>query len=392
MHLTIKERLKIEILLKENKSIKEIADIINVSYHRIFREINNRKILFKNTKRINLGNEFDNIEILCLILNTHPKVCNKCPRYLSNTCTYDYLIYDANEAQKDYDNKRGKRISLKKEKYLNEVSIRINKGQPISHIHSSMSLKYNDMISKKSIYNWIDEGLIKYNKKKIKIPKNNEKILYEKSNKIDRLVGMDYERFLSYTSDNPRKTIVEIDLVEGCRINGKSSGYILTMFIPSIQFMLGFKLNSKTPQEVIKVFDNIEKNIGFTNFRKIFGIMLSDRGSEFLKYKEITRGYTTKSKRCEIFYCDPAKPYQKANVENIHRILRRYIPKGTSLERYKQDDINFMISNINSLIKEKYGNKTPIEMFKARFGKTLLSKLSIEEIFPEDVSFYSYTL
>ena len=130
-----------------------------------------------------------------------------------------------------------------------------------------MTLKYNDMVSKKSIYNWIDEGLIKYNKKKIKIPKNNEKVLYEKSNKIDRLVGMDYERFLSYTSDNPRKTIVEIDLVEGCRINGKSSGYILTMFIPSIQFMLGFKLNSKTPQEVIKVFDNIEKNIGFTNFR-----------------------------------------------------------------------------------------------------------------------------
>ena len=47
MHLTIKERLKIEILLKKNKSIKEIADIINVSYHRIFREINNRKILFE---------------------------------------------------------------------------------------------------------------------------------------------------------------------------------------------------------------------------------------------------------------------------------------------------------------------------------------------------------
>lgn len=55
MHLTIKERLKIEILLKENKTIKEIADIIDVSYHRIFREINNRKILFKNTKRINFG-------------------------------------------------------------------------------------------------------------------------------------------------------------------------------------------------------------------------------------------------------------------------------------------------------------------------------------------------
>ena len=84
--------------------------------------------MFKNTKRINLGNEFDNIERLCPILNTYLKVCNKCPRYLSNTCTYDYLIYDANEAQKDYDNKRDKRISFKQEKYLNEVSIRINRG------------------------------------------------------------------------------------------------------------------------------------------------------------------------------------------------------------------------------------------------------------------------
>ena len=36
-------------------TIKEIADIINVLYHRIFREINNRKILFKNIKIINLG-------------------------------------------------------------------------------------------------------------------------------------------------------------------------------------------------------------------------------------------------------------------------------------------------------------------------------------------------
>ena len=78
--------------------------------------------------------------------------------------------------------------------------------------------------------------------------------------------------------------------------------------------------------------------------------------------------------------------------EYIYRILRRYIPKWVDLSNYLQDDINFMISNINSLVKEKYGNKTPIEMFKARFGKTLLSKLSIEEISPENVSFYLYTL
>ena len=48
---------------------------------------------------------------------------------------------------------------------------------------------------------------------------------------------------------------------------------------------------------------------------------------------------------------------------------RIYITKGVDLSNYSQDDINFIVSNINIMYKPKYKNKSPIELFKERFSK-----------------------
>lgn len=48
---------------------------------------------------------------------------------------------------------------------------------------------------------------------------------------------------------------------------------------------------------------------------------------------------------------------------------RIYITKGVDLSNYSQDDINFIVLNINSLYKPKYKNKSHIELFKERFSK-----------------------
>ena len=60
------------------------------------------------------------------------------------------------------------------------------------------------------------------------------------------------------------------------------------------------------------------------------------------------------------------------------------------ISNYTQDDINFIVSNINSMYKSKYKNKSPIELFKERFSKIILDKLSIEEIACEDIIVTSY--
>ena len=67
---------------------------------------------------------------------------------------------------------------------------------------------------------------------------------------------------------------------------------------------MAYKLNNKTPQEVVRVFDEIEAKIGYSTFKKLFGCLLSDRGSEFLKVNEICYSKEKLRKRTKIFYCD----------------------------------------------------------------------------------------
>lgn len=36
---------------------------------------------------------------------------------------------------------------------------------------------------------------------------------------------------------------------------------------------MAYKLNNKTPQEVVRVFDEIEAKIGYSTFKKLFGCL-----------------------------------------------------------------------------------------------------------------------
>ena len=276
-------------------------------------------------------------------MNKSPYVCNNCPRYTNNHCTYHYLEYIGSNAHEKYlklksiSNKIQENIDLIKE--INEALI---KGQPISHIYLILLEKYkNNIISKSTIYNWINKGILIYQKKKIK-----------------------------------RKQNVIIEKVQ---------------YKQREQFLMAYKLKSKTAQEVVRVFDEIEAKIGYSTFKKLFGCLLADRGSEFLKVNEICYSKEKLRKRTKIFHCDAGSPTQKSNIENIHLILRRVYPKGKSLEKVTQEDLYEVVSNINSLKKKKYEGKTPNEMFIEHYSLTLLKKLSLRVYTSSEVVLLPYT-
>ncbi len=389
--MELKTRIEIEIWLRENKSIREISKTLNISHTTILREIKKNKKVLRNKKPLELNYRTDN-DILnthpCEIISKSPYVCNGCPRYINNHCNYHYVIYSAEYSQNNYqklksESNSGIKNTDIKLNLIKDIQKALRLGQPISHIYPYLKEKYkNNMISITTIYKWIDKGLLKYTKKKIKIKNinsNKEKIEYKR--RIDFFKGKEHIDFLEYTKGE-NINIVEIDLV--CGKQG-TNGYILTIFIPRIQFLMAYKLEYKTPYEVIRVLDNIEAKIGYSMFKKLFGVILTDRGSEFLRYKEIETSKKTLKQRTKIFYCDAGSPTQKAYIENIHRILRKVIPKGNSLENITQDDLYEIVSNINSLRKKKYNNKSPNEMFIERYSKTLLSKLSLRAYTSEEV-------
>lgn len=94
--------------------------------------------------------------------------------------------------------------------------------------------KFNKTLSRQTIYDWVEKGVIKYIKKKIK-KKKTVKLTSESTqqmiNKKERLKGREYEDFIEYTKENNNSMITEIDLVEG--IKGYDT-YLFTMFITSI--------------------------------------------------------------------------------------------------------------------------------------------------------------
>ena len=95
--------------------------------------------------------------------------------------------------------------------------------------------------------------------------------------------------------------------------------------------------------------------------------------------------HITGERRCHIFYCDPQRSDQKGSLENIHRRIREFIPKGVSLQRFKQSQINTINSNINGTYLTSLKEKTPYNVSKAQMGSCVLGKLGLRYIPPNDI-------
>ena len=56
-------------------------------------------------------------------------------------------------------------------------------------------------------------------------------------------------------------------------------------------------------------------------------------------------------------------------------MIRRVLPKGSSFDHLTQDDIDLMMSHINSYTRKKLNNRSPHQLFSAIHGEDTLVKL-----------------
>ena len=137
--------------------------------------------------------------------------------------------------------------------------------------------------------------------------------------------------------------------------------------------------------------DKLEEILG-NDYYKLFSLILTDRGSEFEKYKLFEVNFETGQIRTNIFYCDPQTPSQKPNVENNHNYVRNIIPNKKSIKHLTQEDINLMFSHINSAPRASLNGKTPYEAFEFLYGNEILKKLNIQKIEKDMVTLQPYLL
>ena len=187
-------------------------------------------------------------------------------------------------------------------------------------------------------------------------------------------IGRAYPDFQKFVEDNDC-AVVEMDSVIG-RVGGK---VLLTMFFRSCDLMLAFIRDRNTSQSVIDCFNELYDLLGYDTFSALFPVFLADNGSEFSNPTALEFD-ALGSRRTNLFYCDPYASFQKPNVELNHEFIRRILPKGYSFDHLVQDDINLMMSHINSYSREKLNDTSPIDMFCYLYGESVLKKLGLRKI------------
>ena len=214
----------------------------------------------------------------------------------------------------------------------------IAKGQSLNHICATHIEELG--ISERTLYNYIDNSVFKI--RNIDLPK---KVVYRQRRPKYMLTKIEYqyrqgrsiEDFKSFIQANPDLSVVEMDTLKGARGKGK---VLLTMIFRKTSFMLIFLLNDATQNSLI---------------------------------------------RSHLFFCDPQASWQKPHVENNHLLIRRILPKGTSFNSLSLGDVNLICCNINSVLRENLGNRSPFDLMDSADDKKLLSALGLSPIPPDEV-------
>ena len=410
MHLTRDDRYTIENNLNNNVSLKQIGRNINKHCSCISREIKNHYItkntgsvgrkfnncLYRRTcsnrgKNCNLKNCTEFIEEKCPILNKPPYVCNGCKK--RNQCTLSKHFYDASYAQDEYEetlkeSRSGIVIDQDEINYLNSILTPLIKEQGQSIHHAVINNKNKIMHSENKIYKLIELGLLEV--RNIDLPRKvrfRQRVKQVTIYKVDKncLENRTYEDFEKYMQENPDTSIVEMDTVEG----KKGGKVLLTIHFVNCSFMLAFIREHNDAQSVIDIFNNLQDILGIDKFKELFILILTDNGSEFSNPTEIEFDLNTGEKRTQIFYCHQSSPFEKGSCEVNHELLRRIFPKGTSFDKLNQNDINLIMSHINSYKRKKLNNVSPYNLFSTIYGKNTLDKLNIREIPANDINLTS---
>ena len=98
-------------------------------------------------------------------------------------------------------------------------------------------------------------------------------------------------------------------------------------------------------------------------YKEVFKSITGDNGSEFANLSEL------ESKGVPVYFTHPYTSCEKGTNECHNRMLRRFIPKGKSMDDYSADDIMFFADVINNLPRKILGYHTPDELFEKELDR-----------------------
>ena len=133
---------------------------------------------------------------------------------------------------------------------------------------------------------------------------------------------------------------------------------MLTIVERQIRNTIIRRISSKSADAVSNKFKNIQSFFG-GRFSKVFKTITSDNGSEFSDLHELESKWSTK-----VYFTHPYSSFERGTSERHNGLIRRFIPKGESINNYADEDISFIEEWTNSLPRKILGYNTTEELFE----------------------------
>lgn len=317
-HLSIEEREKIQELLWQKTSIRDIAKVIGRSPSSIGREINRHKPLLR---------------------------CMYTPRL-------------AHEKALEKRKSRGRKLRLKNFFIRRYVIDHLKLGYSPEQIAGRLNLEYKEFkISHEAIYQYIYNQTNNYGY--LKTGYHDLRVYLKRRHKRRQKKGMrKYQRVFKHKgiSIEERPKEVEKRKVLGhwegdSMVSMKSTVGLNTLVERKSGLVLISKIKNKTMEETSNAVINRLKDITCKT-------LTLDNGTENFGYEEIQ-----KELQISCYFAHPYCSGERGTNENTNGLIRYYFPKGTDFATIEEEAIQAVERALNNRPRKRLGWKTPLEVF-----------------------------
>lgn len=329
-HLTNEERHIIEVRLgTDGWTIYQIAKSLNRSYNTIKNEIERGTVWLYNGKvsryKADAGYE---------VYREHRQECRRKYRVLE---TSEFLQYVAAHVKNDgwsLDSCAGRAV---------------NDG----------TFQKSETVCTRTLYRYVDLGLLPIHN--IDLPeKLHRNTKGHKVRENRKKLGKSIEERPEEVNSREEFGHWELDSVLGKM--GKDEPAVVVLTERKLRQSIWMKVKDHSAEAVDGAFDRLLEEFG-DKYREVFKTITTDNGSEFANLSRL------EDKGIGVYFTHPYTSCEKGTVECHNRMLRRFIPKGKSINVYTADEIMIFADIINGLPRKLLGYRTPDELFEAELDR-----------------------
>lgn len=331
-HLSKTDRLRIEAHHRDGRTPKEIAEIIGVHISTIYRELKRGEYTHRNSD------------------------WTEEQRYSSDL---GEMKYRANLAAKGPDLKIGNDHELAQYIERRIADDKLSPAAVLGEIEAN-GLNFSTSICVNTLYSYVEKGVfLRLTNKSLPV-KGDKKRPYHKVEQKRAPKGESIEKRPEEVGERSTFGHWEMDTVVSGR-PGKAAILVLTERLTRNEITA--KIPDKSAASVVQALDTLEGEWG-DMFPRIFRTITVDNGSEFADCAGIERSTLSEGSRTKCYYCHPYSSYERGSNENVNKMIRRWIPKGTNLDEIAAEVIAAVTDWINSYPRKIHGYLTAGHLFQ----------------------------